>query len=88
MVSYGYSCRLEALIDEKWYIVPLKENHCFPAVKITMFGHAKNDFPVYLEMFECYPGKHRIILEAQKENTKEDGEMDNRIILSCEFDLF
>jgi hypothetical protein len=88
MVSYGYGCQLETLLDGKWYIVPFSRANLIPLVKMSVYGHNKADFPIYLNMFECHPGKHRVILQCSEDEVRTDSTVSHKIILSYEFNLY
>src|SRR5665648_753829 len=60
-IIYGKMYQLETFIDDKWYKVPMKENHSFPLMTINLDAHCSITLNVLLDDFQCLPGKHRII---------------------------
>src|SRR5665648_192942 len=60
-IIYGKMYQLETFIDDKWYKVPMKENHSFPLMAINLDAHCSITLNVLLDDFQCLPGKHWII---------------------------
>lgn len=81
MLSYGYDYQLETFINGKWYIVPFSQKGLFPLVKMSLYENTEASFPIDLDIFECYPGKHRLIKEI---NIEDYG----TTIVSYEFNLY
>jgi hypothetical protein len=66
-VTYGESHTLETFINGEWHTVPVKENHFFPLIMLWVNAHSERGYKICLDMFECYPGKHRIVKQFNLE---------------------
>lgn len=90
VLYYGAPYVIEVLSDGKWYEIPSKEDVVlFPLIKYDLRPNSERDFEVYLGMYECLPGKHRLVKEFTREKPiLETGEKEGiNIIVEWEFNI-